>query len=251
MNLESPFFKVAPSPPPVREATTKDHGEEAEPPTSGGVAGTAKQSNDLKTIYIENVFQMQIVKRTIVNQLACMGIIHINSLDKVAGRLQHHLAKLVTNDQWVRDTVRGYKLDLVSEPSHSSHIESRSAPVHPTGSNRFDKHGGDLGGIRPPDRFLFNPVFGSQERRGSETSNKFESTKRICSNATFQDGRNPYLEGRPGDWLTKLDPKDTYFTIPIHPGHKKFLRFLLQVQLSPLWPLISPVGLYQDPKASI
>ena len=156
-----------------------------------------------------------------------------------------------------QDTVRGYKLDLVSEPSHSSHNESRSAPVHPTGSNRFDKHGGELGGIRPPDRFLFNPVFGSQERWGSETSNKFESTKRICSNATFQDGRNPYLEGRPVDWLTKLDTKDTYVLYNSYPPRSQEVSQVspagetLQVQLSPLWPLISPLGLYQDPKASI
>ena len=95
-----PFFRSGPHT--SQGGYNEDHGEEAEPPTSGGVAGTAKQSNDLKTIYIENIFQMQIVKRTIVNQLACMGIIHINSLDKIDGRLQHHLAKLVTNDQWVR-----------------------------------------------------------------------------------------------------------------------------------------------------
>ena len=87
---------------------------------------------------------------------------------------------------------------------------------------------GAISEVSDPQTGSIQPVFGSQERRGSETCNKFESTKRICSNATFQDGRNPYLEGRPGDWLTKLDPKDTYFTIPIRPGHKTFLRFLLQ-----------------------
>ena len=46
-----------------------------------------------------------------------MGIVHINSLSEVAGRLQYHIAnwKLVTKDQWVWNAVEGYRIDLISE----------------------------------------------------------------------------------------------------------------------------------------
>ena len=30
---------------------------------------------------------------------------------------------------------------------------------------------------------------------------------------------------RKGDWMVKLDLKDAYLTIPVHPSHQKFLRF--------------------------
>ena len=36
------------------------------------------------------------------------------------------------------------------------------------------------------------------------------------------------LTMKPGDWFAKLDLKDTYFTVPMHSSHKKYLRFALQ-----------------------
>ena len=32
----------------------------------------------------------------------------------------------------------------------------------------------------------------------------------------------------PGDWIPSLDLKDAYFHVPIHPDHRKFLRFCIQ-----------------------
>ncbi|XP_065902413.1 uncharacterized protein [Dysidea avara] len=33
---------------------------------------------------------------------------------------------------------------------------------------------------------------------------------------------------RQGDWLAKIDLKDAFFSIPIHPSHRKFLRFIFK-----------------------
>lgn len=33
---------------------------------------------------------------------------------------------------------------------------------------------------------------------------------------------------RKGDWVAKIDLKDAYLTVPIHPNHQRFLRFLWQ-----------------------
>jgi len=42
-----------------------------------------------------------------------------------------------------------------------------------------------------------------------------------------------------GDWMVKIDLKDAYFTVPIDPKHKHFLRFIYGLKryqfVSPLW----------------
>ena len=30
---------------------------------------------------------------------------------------------------------------------------------------------------------------------------------------------------KPGDWLAKIDPKDAYFLVPVHPNHQKYFQF--------------------------
>ena len=36
---------------------------------------------------------------------------------------------------------------------------------------------------------------------------------------------------KPGDWLAKLDMKDTYFLVSVDPSHQKFLQFQWQGNL--------------------
>ena len=36
-----------------------------------------------------------------------------------------------------------------------------------------------------------------------------------------------FSKGRKGDFFTKIDLQDAYLTIPIHPGDRKFLQFIL------------------------
>ena len=36
---------------------------------------------------------------------------------------------------------------------------------------------------------------------------------------------------QPGDWLAKIDLKDAYFLVPVHPSHQKFLQFQWQDSL--------------------
>ena len=48
-----------------------------------------------------------------------------------------------------------------------------------------------------------------------------------------------------GDWLLKLDLKDAYLTVPIHPDHRKYLRFQWQGQA---WQFrVLPFGLNSAP----
>ena len=89
-----------------------------------------------------------------------MGIVHVQSLDKVAGRLQHHLTnwKLLTNDQWVWYTVKGYHVNLVTEPFPPTF--NRSGIADPTGSKRINKHFRTSG---TPHAVLYEPVYSTKK----------------------------------------------------------------------------------------
>ena len=50
----------------------------------------------------------------------------------------------------------------------------------------------------------------------------------------------------PGDWLASLDLKDAYFHVPIHPRHRKFLRFAIHHQCYQY--KVLPFGLTTSPR---
>lgn len=50
---------------------------------------------------------------------------------------------------------------------------------------------------------------------------------------------------RPGNWLTKIDLKDAYFTIPVYKPHRKYLQFQVEEQAYELTCL--PFGLSSAP----
>ena len=82
----------------------------------------------------------------------------------------------------------------------------------------------------------------------SETSNQSETIELLCEYRTFQDGRDS-LPTQPGHWMAKIDLKDAYFMIPIQEQDRAF-RFRDQLFQSTIRPIMCPMGLHQDPKAS-
>ena len=66
-----------------------------------------------------------------------------------------------------------------------------------------------------------------QRKRGPKTGGQSEGTKQYCANASLQDGGYSHTEKPPtsGGLVNEGGSENAYFTIPIRPEHRKYLRF--------------------------
>ena len=171
--------------------------------------------------------QKEICKGKLVNHSAYLGVIPVTSDHLPAGKLRDHLHtwKVLTKDPWVLDTIRGYQIDYLSEPHqrvkpHTPHysVEQNQLIV---GEVQELLNKGAIEEIHSPRRGLL-----PSPRKGwpAETRDKAEGSEPICSDATLQDGGNPFLEGsdKPEGLVGKS--KGAYFAIPIHQSHHQYLE---------------------------
>ena len=151
-----------------------------------------------------------------------------------AGALENHVDKWteITSDSWVLETITGYKIDFLSDPFQiKCPVEIKCSDQEKDIVNNEIQEMILKGAVElvpsRPDQFLSN-LFIVPKKNGSfrPVINLKGLNKFVRYEHFKQETFNYVLELlQPYDFLTSIDLKDAYFSIPIHPDYRKYLRF--------------------------
>ena len=173
----------------------------------------------------------------------------------VGGRLTHFVSKWkITQDPWILLTVQGLRLEFINpRPNLQIRQPVLEADKAQALSREVEKlaqkeaicpvQAGDIG--------FMSAIFVVPKSDGIVAiCDKFKIPQPICGAPHFKMESIKLVKGliQEGDWLTKLDLKDAYLTLPVHQAHQKYLRFQWQDQQ---WQFkVLPFGLNGTPTPS-
>ena len=172
----------------------------------------------------------------------------------VGRRLSQYVSQwsVLTNCPWTLEVVRGYRLEF-------RHPPSRRPPPHPAQltpqqEEALDQEIQSLLNKRAISRCtrwggFFSSVFVVPKKDGGwhPVINLKALNQSLHIQHFKKEGINSVRDAlKEGDWLGKIDLRDAYLTVPIHPDHWKYLRFLWKGQAYQCTAL--PFGLATAPR---
>ena len=168
----------------------------------------------------------------------------------LAGRLKFFQEnwKLITSDLAILEIVRGWRLPIIGRPFQ----EPKQIPMSEVKREVVDKEiqsmiqKGALREVQPVEGQYLSTIFVRPKRE----MNKFRPIINLKQLNTHMPYRHFKMEGmkdvidllNQGDYMMKIDLKDAYWHIPIHPSSQKYLRFQWKEKLYEMLVLAFGVG---------
>ncbi len=180
----------------------------------------------------------------------CKSVVNLSQADYLQGLLngldmgimcQQPAARLaqfvgnwarVTQDQWVLEAIQGYCLDFVKHPTQSRVPSTIQLPRDQRELVSIEvaklREKGAISQAPPsPAGFISQLFLVPKKGGGQRPVINLKALNRFIRWEHFQ------MEGlhmlpdilMADDWMVKLDLKDAYLQVPIHPAHHQFLRF--------------------------
>lgn len=151
-----------------------------------------------------------------------------------AGRISQFIQnwELITQDAWVLQAVRGFKLPLVGNPEQQQVPQEMHFPVEQEKLVTKEVAGlvqkGAISPVKTVQGEFISQLFTVPKKDGG-----LRPVVNLKALNSYIKDEHFKMEGfhmikdlvKQGDWMAKVDLKDAYFLIPIYPGHQKYLRF--------------------------
>lgn len=164
----------------------------------------------------------------------------VSHKNKFAGRLSFFKAAWmkVTNNPTVLSWIEGYKIPFHRLPPSTDSTQSRELSCdEKTALLAATKELLSLGAISIctsiPTQFI-SPIFLTDKSNGKKRfilNLKKLNTYVHTSHFKMEDYRTALRLVAPGTFMTTIDMKEAYLTIPVHQTHRKYLRFVLDGNL--------------------